>query len=168
MDVEDQAGLAGGLSIDQFIVHPMATIRITNHRNAVAAANTNPTPHQRVRRRCGRVRARVVRGVMLWQQRRANSAGYAESIWGAAWRSRAGDDARQRRLSELGQGDRAGRDRFGGGIAMFGSDLTLHRTVVVANSATARRCGAAPFGGVRVARRRHLERRPGFPRRRRP
>jgi hypothetical protein len=41
---------------------------------------------------------------------------------------------------------------FGGGIAMFGADLTLERTVVVANSVSATgAAGPLPFGGVACA-----------------
>ena len=154
MDFEEQAGLAGGLSIDQFILpHPMATIRNTRITgNSVTAVNTNPnsTPSGYG----GGVVAfapALLEGVIL--------TGNSAEVTGAGFAG--GDGGGMEIDAPVTMRDSVvahntvtatgtlGAIAFGGGIAMFGADLTLERTVVVANSAVGNGAAAPlPFGGV--------------------
>ena len=154
LDVEDQAGLAGGLSIDQFIVpHPMPTIRNTRITgNSVTAANTNPnsTPSGFGGGVVAFVPALLERVTLSGNSVELTSAGFA-GVDGGGMEI---DAPVTMRDSFVGQnsvkatGNR-GAIAFGGGIAMFGADLTLERTVVVANSAVGNGAAAPlPFGGV--------------------
>jgi hypothetical protein len=157
LDDEDQSGLAGGLSIDQFIVaHPMATIRNTRITgNSVAAANTNPnsTPSGYGGGVVAFVPALLESVMLSGNSVVLNSAGYA-GVDGGGMEIDAPVTMRDSVVTQnsVNATGARGAIAFGGGIAMFGSDLTLERTVVNANSATGNGAAAPlPFGGVSSA-----------------
>ena len=129
MDFEDQSGFAGGLIIDQedFYPHPPAIVRNTKITGNHVSALDNIVDMR--------------------------AAGYAGGDGGGMEI----DSAVTMRDSLVARNSLSvqaplGAIAFGGGIAMFGADLTLERTVVVANSASATSApGPMPFGGVASA-----------------
>jgi hypothetical protein len=158
MDFDDQAGLGGGIIADQQdgFPHGPATIRNTRvSGNRVTAVNTNAnsTPAGFA----GGIAAFVptlLDHVMLTDNSvQVTGAGFA-GVDGGGMEVDAPvtlRDSLVARNAVNAQGP-SGAIAFGGGIAMFGGDLTAERTVIVANSASA--AGAAaplPFGGVSSA-----------------
>ncbi len=154
MDFEDQAALAGGISVGQdFVPHPMVTIRNTAVTgNRVKAVNTNPdsTP------------AAFAGGVGAFAPLLLDHVSLTDNaveVTGAGFAGADGGgmeidapvtvlDSMVARNSVAATGPK-GAIAGGGGIAMFGADLTLERTLVVANSVSANGAAAPlPFGGV--------------------
>lgn len=154
----DQAGLAGGISIDRCcdVAHPTATVRNTRVTgNSVTVITTDPdsTP------------AGFGGGIDVFAPallERVTVSDNSVSVTGAGFAGGDGGgmevdapttllDSLVTRNSLVVSGP-LGAIAFGGGIAMFGGDLTLQRTVVNANSAAANGAAAPlPFGGVSSA-----------------
>lgn len=155
---EQEAAFAGGLVVEEegFFPHPPATISNTVVRdNHVSSVNTNPdsTP------------AGFAGGVASFSSATYDHVSITDNtveMLGAGYAGGDGGglevdspvtmrDSLVARNSLSVQGPR-GAIAFGGGIAMFGGDLTLERTVVVSNSASANGApGPMPFGGVASA-----------------
>ncbi len=154
MDFEDQAALAGGIMLDQCCVsHPTVTIRNTQvSGNRVTAVNTNPnsTP------------AGFGGGIAAFTPALLDHVSLTDNtvqVTGAGFAGGDGGgmeidapvtvrDSMVARNTVVVTGP-SGTIAFGGGIAMFGGDLTLEHTIVVANSASANGAAAPlPFGGV--------------------
>jgi hypothetical protein len=158
MDFEDQAALAGGISIDQCcgVSHPTATIRNTQvSGNRVIAVNTNPnsTP------------AGFGGGIVAFAPALLENVSLTDNSVDVTGAGFAGGDGGGMEVdapvtvrdsmvarNSVGVAGPSGALAFGGGIAMFGGDLTLEHTIVVANSASATGAAAPlPFGGVSSA-----------------
>jgi hypothetical protein len=158
MDFEEQAALAGGISIDQCcgVSPPTATIRNTQVTgNRVIAINTNPnsTP------------AGFGGGIAAFAPALLENVSLTDNLVQVTGAGFAGGDGGGMevdapvtvRNSMVGRNNvvaagPSGAIAFGGGIAMFGGDLTLEHTIVVANSASATGAAAPlPFGGVSSA-----------------
>jgi len=158
MDFDEQAALAGGISIDQCCGFPHPTVMIRNTQvtgNRVIAVNTNPnsTPAG-----FGGGIAAFAPALLEHVSLRDN----AVQVTGAGFAGGDGGgmevdapvtvrDSIVARNSVAVAGP-SGAIAFGGGIAMFGGDLTLERTTVVSNSASGNGAAAPlPFGGVSSA-----------------
>jgi hypothetical protein len=158
MDFEDQAGLGGGIVVDQFeaFPHAAAVIRATRvDGNRVSAVNTNASSTP----------AGFAGGVAAFAPalfEHDSLSGNSVTMTGAGYAGGDGGgmevdapttvrDSVVARNSVTVQAPR-GAIAFGGGIATFGADLTVERTVVVANSVSAVGApGPMPFGGVASA-----------------
>ena len=171
MDFEDQSGFAGGLIVDQedFYPHPPAIVRNTKITgNHVSALNTNPnsTPSGYAGGVASFASALFDHVAVTDNSVDMRAAGYAGGDGGGMEI----DSPVTMRDSLVARNSLSvqaplGAIAFGGGIAMFGADLTLERTVVVANSASATSApGADAVRRCRKrTRRRHLERGAGHP-----
>jgi hypothetical protein len=158
LDFEDQSGLGGGITLDQCcdFPHPTVTIRNTQvNNNRVIAVNTNPnsTPAGFGGGIAAFTTALLERVSLSDNSVEVTGAGFAGGDGGgmevdAPVTVR---DSIVTRNSVVVAGPK-GAIAFGGGIAMFGGDLTLERTLVVANSASGTGAAAPlPFGGVSSA-----------------
>ena len=158
MDFEDQSGFAGGLIVSQedFYPHPPAIVRNTKITgNHVSALNTNPssTPSGYAGGVASFASALFDHVAVTDNSVDMRAAGYAGGDGGGMEI----DSPVTMRDSLVARNSLSvqaplGAIAFGGGIAMFGADLTLERTVVVANSASATSApGPMPFGGVASA-----------------
>jgi hypothetical protein len=155
MDFEDQSGLGGGIIVEQewFYPHPDAIIRNTRiSGNHVSATNTNPnsTPAGFAGGVASFSSALFDHVAITDNSAEMNGAGYAGGDAGGLETDSPVTirDSIVARNSLSVQGP-LGAVAFGGGITMFGADLTLERTIVVANSAYANgAAGPMPFGGV--------------------
>ena len=159
LTTEAQAGLAGGINVDQgcpCFPQGASTIRHTViSGNTVTAANTNPdsTPSGFAGGLFVAVPLTLDHIALTDNSVQVSGAAFAGGDGGgmeidAPVTMRDSLVARNRVSAQAPLGAIA----FGGGIAMFGADLTLERTRVVANSATATSApGPMPFGGVASA-----------------
>jgi hypothetical protein len=158
LDFDEQAGFAGGLLVDQadFYPHAQATIRNTQiSGNHVSAVNTNPnsTPSGYAGGVASFASATFDHVAVTDNSVEVRAAGYAGGDAGGM----EVDSPVTVRDSLVARNSLSvqaplGAIAFGGGITMFGADLTLERTVVVANSVSATSPpGPMPFGGVASA-----------------
>ena len=158
MDFDDQSGLGGGIVVDQFDVlpHAAATIRNTQiNGNRVSVVNTNPnsTPAGFAGGVAAFAPALLDRVALTDNSVQVQGAGFAGGDGGGMEVDApvTMQDSLVMRNSVTAQGP-LGAIAFGGGIAMFGGDLTLVRTVVNANAASGNGAAAPlPFGGVSSA-----------------
>jgi hypothetical protein len=159
MDFDDQSAFAGGILIDHCdcgVSHPTVTVRNTQVTgNSVVVVNTNPksTP------------AGFGGGIAAFDTALLENVSLTDNsvqVTGAGFAGGDGggmevDAPVTIRNSMVGRNNvvvagPSGAIAFGGGIAMFGGDLTLEHTKVVANSASATGAAAPlPFGGVSSA-----------------
>jgi hypothetical protein len=158
MDVGDQAGLAGGISVDQCcdVPHPPATIRNTRvDGNRVLAVNTNPNSAP-----AGFGGGIVAFTAALLEQ--VSVSDNAVQVTGASFAGADGGgieidapvtirNSIVARNTVAAAGPR-GAIAFGGGIAVFEGALVLERSVVASNSASGNGAAAPlPLGGVSSA-----------------
>jgi hypothetical protein len=158
LDFEDQSGFGGGLVVEEegFFPHPPATISNTKITgNTVTAVNTNPSSTP----------AGFAGGVASFSSATYDHVAVTDNSVDMKGAGYAGGDAGGIEVdspttmrdsivarNSLSVEAPRGAIAFGGGITMFGGDLTLERTVVVANSASATGApGPMPFGGVASA-----------------
>jgi hypothetical protein len=158
LDFDDQSGLAGGLVVDQadFFPHAPATVRNTRiSGNHVSAVNSNPnsTPSGFAGGVASFASATFDHVAVADNSVDVKAAGYAGGDGGGM----EVDSPVTMRDSLVARNSLAvqaplGAIAFGGGITMFGADLTLERTLVIANSVSATSApGPMPFGGVASA-----------------
>jgi hypothetical protein len=158
MDFDDQAALAGGISIDRCcgVSPPTVAIRntqVTGNRVIAVNTNANSTP------------AGFGGGIVAFASALLENVSLTDNtvqVTGAGFAGGDGGgmevdapvivrDSMIARNSVVVTGP-SGAIAFGGGVAMFGGDLTLEHTIVVANSASATGAAAPlPFGGVSSA-----------------
>lgn len=158
LDFGEQFAFAGGLLVEQsdFTPHAPAIIRNTQiSGNHVSAVNTNPnsTP------------AGIAGGVASFGSATYEHVAVTDNSVDMKGAGYAGGDGGGMEIdspvtmrdslvarNSLSVQAPLGAIASGGGIAMFGGDLTLERTLVVANSVSATSApGPMPFGGVASA-----------------
>jgi hypothetical protein len=158
LDFDEQSGLAGGLLVDQedFYPHGPGTIRNTQiSGNHVVAVNSNPnsTPSGFAGGVASFASATYDHVAVTDNSVDVKAAGYAGGD-GGGMEVDSPVTVRDSIVARNSLSVQAplGAIAFGGGITMFGADLTLERTVVVANSVSATSApGPMPFGGVASA-----------------
>ncbi|HEX6763010.1 MAG TPA: hypothetical protein VF094_09430 [Gaiellaceae bacterium] len=157
-DIGEENGLAGGMQIDECcgVTHATATVRNTLvNGNGVTAANSDPaaTPFGYAGAILATAPALLDHVIVTDNTVQVTGAGFAGADAGgmevdAPVTVQDGLFARNSVSATGPLGSAAG----GGGVAMFGGDLTIVRTLVIGNTVSASGAAAAlPFGGVSSA-----------------
>jgi hypothetical protein len=156
---EAQAGLAGGINVDSgcpCFPQGAATLRnVVISGNTVTASNTNPAsaPSGFAGGLFTNLPLTLEHITLTDNSVQVSGAAFAGGD-GGGMENDAPVTLRDSLVARNSVGAQAplGAIAFGGGIAMFGADLTLERTTVVANTVSATSApGPMPFGGVASA-----------------